>query len=322
MLHCVRPLALTTALAIVAASGASAQPFPSRQITLVVAFTPGGPSDVLSRIVGRKMEELLGQSFIILNRPGAGGNLAAEQVAHSTPDGHTLLMGNNGILATNQSLYKRPGYDAQKDFTPVILVGGQTNILVVNPKVPAKSVQELAALARAKPLTYGSSGHGQAPHLAAELFKARAQVDIRHVPYKGAAPALQDVIAGEIDMMFATAVSVIGHIRANTVRPLAVTSIARTALLPEIVPIAEQGLPGFDASSWHGIVAPSATPRDVIGKLHGAAASALKDAAVAKQLTDLGVDIIGGTPEDFGRYIASEIPKWTEVVKASGAKME
>lgn len=301
---------------------ATAQTYPSRPVTLVVAFTPGGPSDVISRIVGRKLEDFLGQPFVILNRPGAGGNLAAEQVAQSAPDGHTLLMGNNGILATNPALYKRPGYDPQKDFTPVILVGGQANILVVNPKVAARTVAELAALARSRGLTYASSGHGQAPHLAAELFKTRAGVDIRHVPYKGAAPALQDVISGEVDMMFATAVSVIGHIRAGTVRTIAVTTRTRTALLPEVATIHEQGLPDFDASSWHGIVAPSATPREVITRLHSAAAAVLRDAAVAKSLTDLGVDIIGGTPEEFGAYITSEIPKWTAVVKASGAKME
>ncbi len=315
-------MAATAALLLTLPMAAAAQTFPTRQVTLVVAFTPGGPSDVISRIVGRKMEEILGQSFIILNRPGAGGNLAAEQVAHSAADGHTLLMGNNGILATNAALYKRPGYDAVKDFTPVILVGGQTNILVTNPKVAARSVAELAALARTKPLTYASSGHGQAPHLAAELFKTRAGVDIRHVPYKGAAPALQDVIGGEVDMMFATAVSVIGHIRTNMVRAIAVTMMTRTALLPEVPTIHEQGLTNFDASSWHGLVAPAATPREVIGRLHAAGEATLKDAAVAKQLTDLGVDIIGGSPESFGKYIAEEIPKWTAVVKASGAKME
>lgn len=301
---------------------AIAQGYPTRAVTLVVAFTPGGPSDVIARIYGRKMEELLGQSFIVLNRPGAGGNLAAEQVAHAPADGYMLLMGNNGILATNAALYKRPGYDAQKDFAPIVLIGGQANILVVNPKVAAKTTMEVATLARSTNLTYASSGHGQAAHLSAELFKSRAGVDIRHVPYKGAAPALQDVISGEVHMMFATAASVIGHIRTTMVRPIAVTTPTRTALLPEVPTIHEQGLPDFDASSWHGIVAPAATPKEIIARLHAASVQALRDPAVAKSLTDLGVDIVASGPDAFAAYIASEIPKWTAVVKASGAKME
>lgn len=303
-------------------AGASAQSYPWRPVTLVVAFTPGGPSDVLSRILGRKLEDLLGQSFVILNRPGAGGNIAAESVAHAPADGYTLLMGNNSILATNAALYKKVGFDAQKDFAPISLVGAQANILVVNPTVPATSVAELIGLARSTPMNYASSGHGAAAHLAAELFKSQAKVEIAHVPYKGAAPALQDVISGQVHMMFATAASVIGHIRTNMVRPLAVTTLTRSILLPELPTVAEQGLPGFDATTWHGLVAPARTPDAVIATLHKASVAALKDAAVAKSLTDLGVDIVANSPAEFAKYIADEIPKWTSVVKASGAKLD
>jgi tripartite-type tricarboxylate transporter receptor subunit TctC len=298
--------------------------YPNRPVTLVVAFTPGGPSDVLARIVGKKMEQLLGVPFVIENRPGAGGNLAAETVAHATPDGYTLLMGNNSILATNESLYKRLNYSPEKDFTPITLVGTQANILVVNPEVPARSLKELIALAQAQPgkINFASSGYGAAAHLAGELFKSEAKVNIVHVPYKGAAPALQDVIAGHDQMMFATAASVIGHIEGGRVRALAVTTPKRTRILPDLPTMDEEGLKGFDASTWHGLVAPAGTPPQVIGVLHDAAVKALNDAGVQASLGKLGVDIVGDTPQEFQTYINSEIPKWTAIVKDSGATLD
>jgi len=289
-----------------------------------VAFTPGGPSDVLARIVGKKMEELLGQPFIIENRPGAGGNIAADMVAHATPDGYTLLMGNNSILATNEALYKKITYNPQKDFLPITLVGTQANILVVNNDLPAKSLTELIALAKAQPgkLNFASSGYGAAAHLAGELFKTQAQVDIVHVPYKGAAPALQDVIGGREQMMFATAASVVGQIKGGQVRALAVTTLKRTAVLPDLPTMDEAGLKGFEASTWHGLVAPTDTPPEVITILHDAAIKALADPGVQASLGRLGVDIVGDTPQEFSAYIAAEIPKWTAIVKASGATMD
>ncbi|HZO44374.1 MAG TPA: tripartite tricarboxylate transporter substrate binding protein [Xanthobacteraceae bacterium] len=315
-------LGLTVLLAPV--TDAAAQAYPTKPVSLVIAFPPGGPSDVLSRIVGKKLEQILGQPFIMDNRPGAGGNIAAEAAALAPADGHTLLMGNNSILATNAALYKKINFDPERDFAPISLVGSQANILVVNPTVPAKTMDELIALLRANPgkFNYASSGHGAAAHLAAELFKAEAKVDIVHVPYKGAAPALTDVIAGHVQLMFATAASVVPHIQSGKVRALAVTPLKRTAVFPELATIDELGLKGFDATTWHGLVAPAKTPREIVLRLHKATVEALNDPAVRKSLVDLGVDIVGDTPEEFAAYIKAEIPKWTAIVKASGAKLD
>ncbi len=320
-----RKFALIVApIAILCLGSAVAADYPTRPVTLIVAFTPGGPSDVLARIVGKQLEKILGQPFVIDNRPGGGGNIAAEAVAHAAPDGYTLLMGNNSILATNASLFKKLNYDAEKDFLPISLIGSQPNILVVNPSVPAQSVAELVALARANPgkLNFASSGYGAAAHLAGELFKAEAKIDIVHVAYKGAAPALQDVIAGHVQMMFATSASVVGHIKSGTLRPLAVTTLKRTALLPDIATVDELGLRGFDATTWHGLVATAGTPRQAIETLHRAIIQALNDPELRKALTDLGVEIVGNSPEEFAAYIKSEIPKWTAVVKTSGASLQ
>ena len=307
-----------------APTGASAQAYPTKPVSLLIAFPPGGPSDVLSRVVGKKLEQILGQPFIMDNRPGAGGNIAAEAAAYAAADGHTILMGNNSILATNAALYKKVNFDAEKDFAPISLIGSQANILVVNLDMPVKSLAELIALLRANPgkFNYASSGHGTAAHLAAELFKAEAKVAITHVPYKGGAPALQDVIAGHVQMIFATAASVVPHIHSGKVRALAVTPIRRTAVFPDLATIDELGLKGFDATTWHGLVAPAKTPRDIVVRLHRATVEALQDAQVRKSLTDLGVDIVGNTPEEFAAYIKAEIPKWTAIVKASGAKLD
>src|SRR4051812_6512072 len=312
------------AAALTISFAAPAAEYPARPVTIIVAFTPGGPSDVLARILGKRLQEILHQPFIIENRPGAGGNIAAEQAKNSAPDGYTLLMGNNSILATNAALYKKLAYDAEKDFIPISLIGTQANILVVNPAVPANSMAELIALAKSRPgqLNFASSGHGAAAHLAGELFKAEAKVDIVHVAYKGAAPALQDVIAGHVHMMFATAASVVNLIKDGKVRALAVTTPKRTEILPDIPTVAELGIPGFDATTWHGLVAPAGASSEVIGTLHFAVTTALADPGVRKSLMDLGVDIVGNTPKEFEAYIKSEIPKWNAVVKASGARLD
>src|SRR3954454_19605865 len=303
---------------------ARAAEYPTRPVTLIVAFTPGGPSDVLARILGKKLEQLLGQPFVIENRPGAGGNIAAELAARAMPDGYTLLMGNNSILATNASLYRKVNFDPEKDFAPISLIGSQANILVVNPALPVHSMCELIALAKQKPgqINFASSGYGAAAHLSGELFKAQAHIDIVHVAYKGAAPALQDVIAGHVQMMFATAASVVGHVHDGLVRPLAVTTLTRTAVLPDIPTVAELGLAGFDATTWHGLVAPAATPKDVIDTLHRATVAALNDPEIRKALGELGVDVAGSSPAEFSAYIRTEIPKWRAVVQAAGARLD
>src|SRR6202011_372798 len=264
--------------------------YPVRPVTVLGAFPPGGASDVLARIVTRKLEEVLGQPFIIENRPGAGGNVAAEAVARAAPDGYTLLNGTNAILATNAALYKKINFDAVADFAPVGLIGSQANILVVNPALPVRSMAELISLARANPgkLNFASSGHGLAAHLAGELFKAEAKIELVHVPYKGAAPALQDVIAGHVQMMFATASSVVPHIRDGKLVPLGVATLKRTAVLPDIPTIDELGIKNFDATTWHGLVAPAHTPKDVIVTLNRALAAALDDPDVKTSLAALG----------------------------------
>lgn len=319
-----RRLSVAFVLLCAFALDAVAASYPTRPVTLVVAFTPGGPSDVLARIVGQQLEKVLGQPFVIENRPGGAGNIAADYVAHAKPDGYTLLMGNNSILATNGALFARLSYNAEKDFAPISMVGTQPNILVVHPSVPVHSVAELIALAKQKPgqLNYGNSGLGAAAHLSAELFKSEAHVDLVGITYKGAAPALQDVIAGRVQLMFATSASVVGHIKAGLVRPLAVTTLKRFSLMPELPTVAESGLPGFDATTWHGLVAPSGTPPEVIETLHRATVAALNDPDTKKRLADLGVEVAGTSPQEFAAYIKSEIPKWTAVVKAAGAKLE
>jgi tripartite-type tricarboxylate transporter receptor subunit TctC len=320
-----RILAFIVAVAATVSPGiAMAADYPSRPVTLIVAYTPGGPSDVLARIIGRQMEKVLGQPFVIDNRPGGAGNIAAETVAHAQPDGYTLLMGNNGLLATNQSLFKKLNFDGGKDFSPISLIGSQPNVLVINPGLPATTMAGLIAYAKANPgkLNYASSGFGTAAHLSAELFKAAAAVDLVPVSYKGAAPALQDLIAGHVQVMFATSASVIGFLKAGTLRPLAVTTLKRFSLMPDLPTVAELGLPGFDATTWHGLVAPAGTPRDVIDTLNRATMQTLKDSETLRQLHDIGVEVAASTPEEFAAYIRSEIPKWAAVVKASGAQVE
>jgi tripartite-type tricarboxylate transporter receptor subunit TctC len=310
--------------AMVYAGTSLAAEYPARPVNLIVAFTPGGPSDVLARILGRQLDKILGQTFVVENRPGGAGNIAAEAAARATPDGYTLLMGNNGLLATNQSLFKKLNFDAERDFAPISLIGSQPNILVVNPALGINTIGELIAYAKAHPgkLNYGHSGYGAAAHLSAELFKSEAKVDIVSVSYKGAAPALQDLIAGQVQLMFATSASVVGFLQAGTLKPLAVTTLKRFSLMPELPTVAESGLPGFDATTWHGVVAPAATPKPIVATLNRAVVQALAQPDTLKQLHDLGVEVGSSTPEEFAAYIKSEIPKWAAVVKASGAQVE
>ena len=302
----------------------AACPAMAQNVRFMVGFTPGGPSDILARALGAKLSETLGQPVVVENRPGAGGNLAAEVVAKSPPDGNTWLLGNNSILATNAALYSHLGYDPVKDFAPVALVAIQPNILVVNPAVPVSSVKELIALAKAKPgdLNYASSGSGAAAHLAGELFKAMTGVQMLHIPYKGAQPALTDVIAGQAQLMFATSASAIPYIKAGRLRALAVTGAQRSATVPELPTISEAGVPGFEAITWHGVVVPAATPAATIERLNADIVRVLRMPDLRERLESLGAELATGTPRDFAEYIAREIPKWAKVVKDSGARAE
>ena len=303
---------------------ASAHAFHDKPVRFVVGFTPGGPSDILARALGQKLAERWGQQVLVENRPGAGGNIAAEAVARSAPDGHTWLLGNNSILATNHSLYARLSYDPVKDFAPVALVAIQPSILVVHPAVPANSVSELVFYLKIHPgkLNYASSGSGAAAHLAAELFKALAGVDMVHVPYKGAQPALTDVIAGQVQVMFATSASVIPYIKAGRLRALAVTTAQRSASMPELPTVAAAGIAGFEATTWHGVVVPAATPAVIVQFLNQQINQVLNQAEFRDRLAGLGAEAAGGTPQDFADYIAREIPKWSKVVRDSGARAE
>ena len=321
-----RTVAAAAAVAVFvgALPGAFAADYPTRPVTLVLGFAPGGPSDVMARIFGKKLEQVLGQPVVIDNRTGAGGNIAGEMVARATPDGYTLLLGNSGILAANGSLYRRIGYDPEKDFAPITLVGAQANVLVVNLSVPAHTLAELIAFAKANPrkVSFASGGHGSSPHLAGELLKTEAKIDIVHVPYRGTGPALQDVLAGHVQMMFSSVSPVLALIQGGQLRALAVSTLQRTALLPDVATVAELAIPGFEATAWHGLVAPAGAPREIIATLHRAMMTTLNDPAVRKSLTDVGLDVVGNTPEELAAYIKAEIPKWAAIVKASGASLE
>jgi tripartite-type tricarboxylate transporter receptor subunit TctC len=316
-----RRLALLSCLAL-AAGLAMAQG--EKSVRFVVGFTPGGPSDILSRALAAKLSETRGQPVIVENRPGAGGNLAAEVVARSAPDGNTWLLGNNSILATNAALYSHLPFDPEKDFAPVALVGIQPNMLVVHPSVPARSVAELIAYAKQHPgkLNYASTGAGVASHLSGELFKSMTGIDMVHVPYKGAQPALTDVIAGQCQVMFATSASAIPYVKAGRLRALAVTTAHRSASLPDLPTVAEAGVPGFESTTWHGVVVPAGTSSAIIERLNRDINAALRDAELRRRLDALGVEVVGGTPQEFAAYIAAEIPKWTKIVRDSGAKAD
>lgn len=317
-------IAAAVATAVLPAAAVRAADYPNKTVRMVIAFSPGGPSDILSRLIGGKLSERMGQSFVFDNRPGAGGNVAGEIVASSPADGYTIMIANNSVLAANASLYKKMTFNPAKDLVPVVWVASQPNILAVHPSLPAKSVQELVAHLKANPgkLNYASSGSGAAAHLAAELFKSMTKTDMVHIPFKGAAPAITDVLAGRSQMIFATALSVKAHLDANRLRPLGVTTLERMDTMPQLPTISESGVPGFEASTWHGLVAVAGTPRAVQVKLNSEVNAVLKDPQVSKFLVGQGAIIRGGTAERFAAHIKAEIPKWAKVIKESGARAD
>ena len=310
--------------AIAPLAAAQSVAYPTKPVRIVVPFPAAGTTDFLARAVAHKLSEAWGQQVIVDNRPGAGGNIGSELVAKSAPDGYTLLMGTVGTHAINPSLYAKMPYDHVKDFTPVILVAGVPNVLVVHPSLPASSVQELIAYAKANPgkLNFASSGNGTSIHLSGELFKAMTGVQMAHVPYKGSAPALTDLVGGQVQLMFDNLPSSLAFIKAGQLRALAVTSASRSPTLPDLPTLAESGLPGFEASSWFGLLAPAGTPKDIVAKIHTAVAAWLASNDAKEKLVVQGAIAAGGSPDAFAQHIAAETAKWAKVVKASGARVD
>ena len=319
----VAALAAAAAIGVVAPAVAQGT-YPTKPVRLVVPFPAGGTTDILARAVAQKLSETWGQSVIVDNRPGAGGNIGSELVAKSPPDGYTLLMGTVGTHAINPSLYAKMPYDHVKDFTPVILVAGVPNVLVVNLSLPVNSVQELIAYGKANPnkLNFASSGNGTSIHLSGELFRTMTGVQMTHVPYKGSAPALTDLIGGQVQLMFDNLPSSLQFIKAGKLRALAVTSAERSSALPDLPTLSESGLAGFEASSWFGVLAPAGTPRDIVTKLNGAIAAWLASPDAKEKLAAQGAIAAGGPPDAFVKHIADESAKWAKVVKASGAHVD
>jgi tripartite-type tricarboxylate transporter receptor subunit TctC len=316
--------ALAAALALpspAAAQGAC----PTRTIRVIVPFPAGGTTDIFARHIGDRLAKAFGHNFVIDNRGGAGGNIGSDAVAKAEPDGYTLLVGTVGTHAINTSLYTRMPYDPVKDFAPVAYLAGVPNIMEVNPKnVKATTVQEFIAEAKAAPkkLSFASSGNGTSIHLSGEMFKQMTGVELVHVPYRGSAPAVNDLIAGQVDVMFDNLPSSIEQVRGGNLRAIAVTSLKRSVALPEVPTIDESGLPGFDASSWFAIFAPAKTPPEIVQKLNAEVLKALADPELQKRFADIGGEIRPYKPDELAAFVKAEIEKWAKVVKTSGAKIE
>lgn len=313
---------LSAALACMSTAHAQSQ-YPQKPIRLVAPFAPGGGTDILARLFGQQMNEVLGQQVIVDNRGGAGGTIGTDIAAKAPPDGYTLIL-VSASHAINPGLYGKLPYDSVNDFAPITQIATSPGILVVNPSLPVKSVKDLIALAREKPgqINYASAGSGTPPHLAGELFKVMAKIDMLHVPYKGNAPAFTDVIGGQVSLIFPTMPSAMSFIKSGRLRPIAVTSAKRSPAAPDIPTIAESGLPGYEATSWYGILAPARTPREIVARLHEVLVSIIGSPDMKQKLAAQGLDPVGNTPQQFAGVIKGEIAKWVKVVKASGAKPE
>ena len=308
---------------VLSGAAVQAQSYPTRPMKLLVGFTPGGGVDINARLLAAKLSDLLGQQAIVENRPGAGTNIANEYVARSTPDGYTLLF-NSPAVAINMSLYKNPPYDALRDFAGVSVFSESTNILVVPASLPAKSVRELVALARERPgaLNYSSAGAGSTQHLAAELFKLRSGTDIVHVPYKGSAPSIAALLAADVQLSFINPVAVGQHVKSGRLRALAVAGAKRTELMPDVPTMKEAGVEGVEVPLWFGLLAPAATPREIVRALAAAVAKAAHSPDTRKRLIEAGAEPVGNTPEEFSAMLKEEVRRWAEVVRISGARAE
>ncbi|MCZ8180428.1 MAG: tripartite tricarboxylate transporter substrate binding protein [Rhizobium sp.] len=298
--------------------------FPERPVTLVVPFAAGGSTDVVARVIAEKMSEDLGQQVIVQNVAGAGGSLGAGNVARAEPDGYTILMGTVATHALNPLILKNKPYDAEADFTPVSLLVLVPNVLVVNPELPAKSVGELLALLKAEPdkWSYASSGNGTPLHLSGELFKSMAGVSMEHIPYKGSGPALNDLLGNQVSIMFDNLPSSSAHIKAGTLRALAVTTAERAPSFPDVPTMAEAGLPGYETYTWNALFAPKDTPKEVVDRLNAAAVKAMADPGVAERMKEFSATIVASSPEELATHVKAEIAKWTPVVKDANVQMD
>jgi tripartite-type tricarboxylate transporter receptor subunit TctC len=322
-MYAARSVVATLVFTICAAVAQGATNYPVKPIRYIVGYTPGGTADMLARAVGQKLTEAWGQQVIVENRPGAGTNIGTEIVARSAPDGYTLFM-PTVANAINPTLYPKLNFDPIRDFAYIINFAKVPGILVVHPSVPVKNAKELIALARAHPneLRHGSTGIGSPHHLAGEIFKTMTGVKMIHVPYKGATPAIADVVAGHIEVYFGAMVSTLPHARSGRLRALAVTSVKRVAAAPDIATLDEQGLRGFETGSWFGMAVPAATPREIVNKLHAEATRSIAAPELRKRMGAEGAEFIGDTPEQFTAFFKSEVTKWGKAVKASGAKVD
>lgn len=319
-----RAFAALFALALVAPTLALAQSYPVRPIRLICPFPPAGAVDIASRAIANELSKTIGQPVTVENRPGAGGNLGLQEVARSAPDGHTVLMTTSGINAINPALYSKMPADPLKDLVPVSALVSLSNVLVVHPSVKANSVADLLAMVRAEPgkLSYASSGNGTSIHMSGEMFKFLTKTDMLHVPYKGSAPAVTDLIAGQVNVMFDNIPSALPHIRAGKLRALATTGAKRDPALPDLPTIAEAGVQGYESGVWFGLAVPAATPREAINRLNAEAVKGTKSPDFVKRMTDLGYVILGTTPEQMADMNRQEVARWTPVVRASGAKVD
>ena len=315
---------LCTLVVLLSAPALAQSNYPNKPIRMIVPFPPGGPNDILGRVVAAKLTEQLGQQVVIDNRGGAGGIIGAEIVARAVPDGHTLLLGGTASLAINPGLHKKLPYDPLKDFAPISLLGTAPSLLTVHPSVAAKTVKELIALAQAKPgqLNFASAGVGTPPHLAGELFNSMTGTQIVHVPYKGGGPALTDLLAGQVGIYFSGISSVLPFVRENRLRGIAVTSGARTAVLPDTPTVAESGLPGYEVSNWYALVAPAATAPNIVARLNAETHKSLAAPDLRKRFLDLAADPQASTPQQLAAYNRSELAKWARAIKAAGIKPE
>ena len=319
----IKTLAAAALLATGVGAAVAQDGYPNKPLTMVVPFSAGGTTDILARIVGQALGQELGQTIIIENKPGAGGNIGAQQAARAKADGYTLFMGTVGTHAINQALYKKLPYDPIKDFTPLSRVANVPNLLVAHPSRPYKTVKEMIEYGKKHPneITYGSPGSGASPHVSGALFQSMTGVELTHVPYKGSAPAISDLLGNQIAVMFDNMPSAIQHVRSGKLRPIAVTTAKRSPELPDVPTIAEAGVPGYEATSWFGLWSVAGTPQPVLDKLHASLSKVLKDPAVAKKIADQGGEVVIETPAQFDAFIKSEAAKWGKVVKESGAEV-